>query len=77
MKTIIKWCHHCGKKFDFQITDEQYERYKEGVDNLQDIFPELSIEDKHLLNTGICYDCFLKIGDDALDDWFNNSFVIK
>lgn len=61
MKNIYTKCPMCGKETVFMVTDEQYQKYIDGKENVQRIFPELSCEEREMLITGICPDCWNKI----------------
>ena len=61
MKTVCKVCPKCGKKNYIEMSDEQYQKYTEGSDLIQRIFPEMSPAQKEILITGICEDCWNKL----------------
>lgn len=64
MKNIYTKCSMCGKETTFTVTDEQYQKYIDGKENVQRIFPELSCAEREKLITGICGDCWNKIFKD-------------
>lgn len=41
------------RTLDIPMTEEQYDRYMKGVEHVQNIFPELSTDDREFLITGI------------------------
>lgn len=59
-------CHICKEVFDIQMTKQQFEDYMSMNGYIQDIFPELSPEDRELLISNTCDKCFTKLfeGDD-------------
>lgn len=61
MKTVCKVCPECGKKNYIEMSDEQYQKYTEGSDLIQRIFPEMSPAQREILITGICEDCWNKL----------------
>ena len=54
-------CPFCSKWSKVRITKEKFERYAEGKEKVQDIFPELSADDREILISGICLDCQKKV----------------
>lgn len=56
MKTFI--CNRCGKKIPITGSKEQWDEYYSRARNIQDIFPELSPDDREVLLSGICGECF-------------------
>ena len=74
MKKIIKWCSHCGKKFEFDVTEEQYKKYNSILYTVKEILPDISIEDNILLEKDICYDCWINSLDDHKKDWDIDNF---
>ena len=52
-------CPMCGKVTvrTIDATDEQMLAYQFGFDLVQNIFPDLSVEDREFLITGYCDDC--------------------
>lgn len=61
MKTVCKVCPECDKKNYIEISDEQYQRYTEGSELIQKIFPEMNPIQREILVTGICGDCWNKL----------------
>lgn len=60
--TIPKTCMICRKNFMVEIEPEAYRRWMQG-EHIQDVAPELTIDERELLISGICGKCF--------DDLFN------
>ena len=48
MKHISIQCKLCKKTYDFDITEEQYEKYIHKEDLIQNIFPEIKSELREL-----------------------------
>ena len=55
---IIKVCPFCGKENVVEMTYEQYEQYVSGKGYVQNIFPNLSAEEREILISGICPKCW-------------------
>ncbi len=51
----------CGKIVDIPTTPEQMRRWKIGGELIQAVFPELNAEQREMLMTGICNDCWTKL----------------
>jgi hypothetical protein len=60
--TVNTKCIFCGKVIDIEFTTKQYLRYlewKEGkISHIQDALPELSADNRELLISGVCGECF-------------------
>lgn len=50
-------CPMCKDVFEVEVKDRDYENHKNGL-LAQTAFPYLSVEDRELLISGICSDCF-------------------
>lgn len=61
MKHISIQCKLCKKIYDFDITEEQYEKYIHKEDLIQNIFPEIKPELRELFISKICPDCWNKL----------------
>lgn len=61
MKKIVTKCPKCGTVHVFNVTNEQYNQYVNGESYIQNIFSEYSAEEREMLITGICPDCWKKI----------------
>lgn len=59
--TLLQTCNDCEKVHSIHVTQEQLNRYEAGDEHVQDIFPELSADDRELLITGTCGACFDKL----------------
>jgi hypothetical protein len=53
-------CFGCGLTTWFSMTQEQYNAWKQGV-HVQTIFPDWSPEDREMLISGTCPDCWEEI----------------
>ena len=58
MKKVKIQCCECGRYFDFEITDEQYNDLLENKKNIQNIFPDMEPEYRELFITRICPECW-------------------
>ncbi len=58
MKNFLIKCPICGKEFEVSMTDEQYIKYIEGEENIQNIFPDWPADKREMLITGICGKCW-------------------
>ena len=56
-------CPFCSEWSKVRISKDKFERYAEGKEKVQDIFPELSADDREILISGICLDCQKKVFD--------------
>lgn len=54
-------CRTCGQLRPVDCTDEQYVRWKEGRELIQDVMPKTSKDQRELLLSGICGECFEKM----------------
>lgn len=52
-----KTCSVCGVTHEIEVRAEDFRRWKR-TDNIQDVFPYLSADDRELLISGICGSCF-------------------
>lgn len=60
-------CPCCGKAGNVFLTIEQslrYKLFKDGVGHIQDLLSDLSKDDRELLLTGICPECWKKMEED-------------
>lgn len=53
-------CVHCEASESFVVTTKQIEEYCDGG-LMQDVFPEIAVEKREMLKTGICGKCWSKI----------------
>lgn len=54
-------CRKCGESIDKYCTVGQYRQYESTWDDIQDIFPDWPAEDRELLISGICSECWEKM----------------
>lgn len=52
-------CQFCGNQSQFTLNREAYEAWQRGA-HIQDVFPELSADDRETLISGSCGPCFDK-----------------
>ena len=64
-------CKFCGKEVTVQAEEEKFSRLDAGA-HVQDVFPDLGVNYRELMISGICGECFDQIFEN--DDEF---FVIK
>jgi hypothetical protein len=71
MATIIleRTCPKCGKISDIAVDKERYVRWVKG-EHIQDVWPELSTDERELIMTGFCSDeCWIEyIGPEEEDE---------
>lgn len=58
MKKFKVKCPLCGTEYEMNMTDEQYNKYIEGEDNIQNIFPDWPADEREMLISGICGKCW-------------------
>ena len=61
MKYVDTKCPICGKVSTIEMTDEQFEQYKNGDELIQNIFPEWNSGLREMLITGTCPKCWKKL----------------
>lgn len=69
--TISVKCPCCGKENSVHLTMEQamrHEAFERGDGHIQDLLPDLSADDRELLLTGICSECFALISEECKDE---------
>lgn len=54
-------CPMCAMENTFTTTQESYDRWRAGA-LIQDVWPDLAIEERETRISGICSGCFDKIG---------------
>ena len=59
------WCISCKENVSIVASKEQWERYEKGAEKIQDIFPELSADEREILITGMCGRCFDKMFEEC------------
>lgn len=57
---IWKSCSCCNTRRVVEMDDKAYVRWMHG-EYIQDVAPELSVDDRELLISGICGECFDKM----------------
>jgi hypothetical protein len=62
-RTITKKfiCRKCKKEIIIDGTEDQWATYKQGNIIIQRIFPEVSPDNREILQTGQCGECFDKL----------------
>lgn len=58
--TLTKTCSECGRKFEIEVTEEEYQKYLDG-ELIQDAFPKMDRGLRELFISGICPDCWDRI----------------
>lgn len=53
-------CQYCGKEIQINVTQEQIDKYQSG-ELIQRAFPNLTAEQREMLLTGTCGECWDKI----------------
>jgi len=49
-------CHMCGAESEVPVTKEKYDQWQSGK-HAQDVWPEMSLENRELLISGTCLEC--------------------
>lgn len=60
-------CKHCGEQFNFNVSNDQFVKYMEKGDLIQNIFPEMNDDDKELFISRTCSKCWDEIFGDEED----------
>ena len=63
-------CTMCDEPQALNISETQYQDWRlnqESLPLIQDHFPELTDDQKELLISGVCQDCFDQLFSDSLD----------
>lgn len=47
----------CGKNEVLSVTNADFQKYQDGVEHVQNIFPDMSKQDRELLISGTCRKC--------------------
>lgn len=55
-----KPCCVCGKQHDFVLNREKFLQWQDGA-KIQNVFSEMSIDDREILISGTCGPCFDKL----------------
>lgn len=69
MLKVENICPFCGKRHSVEVLENDFKEYqsKERRD-IQFIFPYLKPEEREILITGICLDCWKKLFDGGDDE---------
>jgi hypothetical protein len=59
-------CPECHKKTTLSVIEDEYKSWKQGT-LIQNAFPNLTPEERELLMTGICNNCWETMFDDYED----------
>ena len=62
-------CPLCGAITDVTVSLEQYNKYKFTDALIQDVFPELSLQTRETIISGMCFPCQEGFFDDDEDDY--------
>lgn len=54
---VATYCPFCGKAHEVEVNEMDYLDWQDGM-HAQDAFPYLSAEDREMLISGICPDCW-------------------
>lgn len=70
--SVQRVCPKCGKLQTVKVEQSQYYDYMAGK-NIQRAFPDLSADEREILMSGICPECWDKIfpkddGDDLIEE---------
>lgn len=58
--TIERTCRVCGKHKTLEVSEKGYYLWHQGA-LIQDVLPEISLDDRELLISSICSDCYNRI----------------
>lgn len=61
MIKVVAQCSMCGSQATIEMTEDQYKRWKNQEDLIQNIFPNMSSGVRELLISGVCENCFDKL----------------
>lgn len=59
--TISVQCPMCGRENNVKMTLDQFNRWRNNDEYVQDIFPEKSSSEREVLVSGICSNCWDKM----------------
>lgn len=54
---LSRTCSLCNKQHSIEVSKEAYDNWNNGM-NIQNAFPNLSIDERELIITGFCSECF-------------------
>ena len=58
MITVVKTCYVCGGKSVIEISEEQFDRWWNKKELIQNVFPEMSPAEREVLISGTHPDCW-------------------
>lgn len=61
-------CIMCNKTFVIMLDPRKLAQYRAGNGKVQDIFPDLSADERELIMSGICGECYDKMFGDEVDE---------
>ena len=61
-------CQDCGKVVELELSQEQIDRYNSGV-LAQNAFPHLTPDEREIIISGICGECFDNMFARAEEDY--------
>ena len=61
MATIIKTCPMCHGETIFNLDADKVKRWREDREVIQNVFPDLSVEDREILVSGVHPECWKKL----------------
>ncbi len=73
MKIKSKHCPVCNSFTEFNITEEEYQKYIQG-DHIQDCFPSMPADQRERLVSGYCPACWNEIFKEE-DDFEVDDFI--
>ena len=59
-------CKFCGEELTVEADEKKFARFDAG-EHIQDVFPELNVNERELMISGICGRCFDEMFDDEDD----------
>lgn len=62
--TVIITCPKCKTEHGIEMTHQQHREWQTGKKHIQNIFPNLSPDDREMLISGICSKCWDEIFGD-------------
>ena len=68
-------CKFCGKEVTVQAEEEKFSRFDAGA-HVQDVFPDLGVNYRELMISGICGECFDQIFEND-DEFFVSKYDEK
>ena len=61
-------CRLCGEVHTFEVNEEKYREWLKGKGLIQNMLPDLTPEQRELLLTGLCNDCFKQATTPPIED---------